>query len=344
MNTTTIILSSAAIILSGCMGGQAVRKPFQMQPGDTIAFVAPARSQTAERIAAGANGLKEQGYTVVYQPNLETRFRGFLNAPDDERARLFIEAFKDPEVDAVFPVAGGYTSARLLDLLDYETIRKNPKPLIGYSDITALHLALYSRAGIVTFHSPFPTYSYFGDGDKSFAIDHFWAVLESGPEAYPLTLPLRAPAVPVETFRPGTAIGPLVGGNLSLIHALHGTPYQIPTKGHLLFLEEIGEDPYRIDRMLFQLQQSGALDEVAGVILGQFKNCETNDPERSHTLRQVFEDHFSNRPYPVIMNFPVGHVIENVTLPIGISAELDADAGTVTLLEAPVNYRNAKNK
>lgn len=331
-------------ILSGCVGGQAVRKPFQMQPGDTIAFVAPARSQSHDRIEAGAEGVKTRGYTVVYQPNLETTYRGFLNAPDEERARLLMKAFEDPQVDAVFPVAGGYSSSRLLDYLDYKSIRKHPKPLIGYSDITALHLALYAKAGIVTFHSPFPTYSYYGDEDKSFALEHFWAVLEAKEEDFPMTLPLRAPEVPVETFVSGKAQGRLVGGNLSLIQALNGTPYQIPTKGHLLFIEEIGEEPYRIDRMLFQLEQSGALNEVSGVILGRFNKCETDDPTREHTLLQVFEDHFSNKPYPVVMNFPIGHVTENVTLPLGVMAELDANAGTVTLLESPNKARPKATK
>ncbi|MDX1973258.1 MAG: LD-carboxypeptidase [Candidatus Sumerlaeia bacterium] len=313
----------------------------RMNPGDTIAFVAPARSQSTDRIEGGAAGLKTKGYEILYQPNLETQYRGFLNAPDEERARLINVAFANPEVDAVFPVAGGYTSARILDFLDYDLIRKNPKPVIGYSDITALHLGLYAKAGIVSFHSPFPTYFYVGEGDKSFAIDHFWAVLESPESAYPMTLPLRPASVPVETFVPGKARGKLVGGNLSLIHALHGTPYGIPEngKGHLLFLEEIGEEPYRVDRMLWQLQHAGILDNVEGVIIGRFHKCETDDPTRSHTLRQVFEDHFKNRPYPVVLDFPVGHVTDNLSLPIGVMAELDADKGTVTLLESPVAER-----
>lgn len=309
--------------------------PPALQPGDTIAFVAPARSQTEERINAAKTALEERGYKVVLQSNISSEYKGYLNAPDEERARLLMEAFTDPEIDAIFPVAGGFTATRMIDYLDYDVIRQNPKIVIGYSDITALHMAIETRAHVVSFHSPFPTYSYFGDEDKSFPIDHFWKVLEPKDSAEPITLPFEPTSIPVKTLVGGKATGRLTGGNMSLLHALYGTPYFPEPEGRILFIEEVGEDPYRIDRMLGQLQLGGFLDNLNGVVIGRFYKCETDDPSRSFTLQQVFDDYFGDRPYPVIQDFPVGHVLENVPMPNGALVELDADAGTVTLLEFP---------
>ncbi len=173
-------------------------------------------------------------------------------------------------------------------------------------------------------------------------MESFWRTIDS--TSYPpdaqespgWTIPMSEPDIPTETIAPGRASGRLIGGNLSLVHALMGTPYEIETEGRILFLEDVNEAPYRVDRMLSTFQMAGKLDGVAGVVLGRFTRADPEDPDRSFTHREVFEHYFAHRDYPVVFNFPVGHVQDNATLPVGALAALDAEAGTLTLLENPV--------
>lgn len=284
--------------------------------------------------------LPKLGYKVKNWPH-DTERWGYLAGSDEDRAASIMEAFADPEVDAVFCYVGGYGAGRILDMLDYDVIRENPKVFTGFSDITALHLAIYKKTGLVTFHSPTHSRVYAQTkGEYAYPTDHLWrAIAEEGYEGAPepgFTIETDSLTTAPLTLVPGTARGPLTGGNLSLVAALMGTPFEIETRGHILFLEDVGEEPYRIDRMLNQLRLAGKLDEVKGVILGRFAKCDPDNPERSFSLHEVFRQYFADRPYPVVMEFPVGHVRENATLPMGIMAELNATEGTLRLLEDPV--------
>lgn len=331
----------AALLLAGCAArDRAWVRPPALKPGDTIAFVAPAKWRDAGAVAQAKAALEERGYKVRIDQDVVSK-HGYLAGPDEVRAKALMDAFEDPEIDAIFPVTGGYGTTRLLDRLDYGTIRRHPKVLIGYSDMTGLHLAIARRSRVVTFHSPFPSYFYVpGDTDKSYPRNGFWQAIEApsyaGRTEPGYAIDTDSPTTPVTTLIPGVARGRLVGGNLSLVHAIAGTPYEIETKGNILFLEDIEEAPYRIDRMLSQLELSGKLDEPAGVVLGIFKGCDAENPEEEFTLRQVFDRYFAGRPYPVVMDFPVGHVLPNATLPVGAMAELDATKGTLRILENPV--------
>jgi len=347
-----ILLLTFAFIFTGCstmMDSRDFVKPKALQPGDTIAMVAPARALGEEQIAIATAALEERGYHVVHQPNISAKYRGYLNAPDEEKARLLMEAFEDPEIDGIFPVTGGFSTTRMIRFLDYDVIRQNPKVVIGYSDITGLHCAIEAQAGLISFHAPYPTYMYYQNPereyqDKSFAIHHFWEAIEApmyekrdGDLVFP-QMEATTPTVTLSNPKNPKAVGRLTGGNLSLVHALYGTPYLSDPEGKILFLEDIGEDPYRIDRMLSQLENGGYLAKLNGVILGKFRNCETDNPERSLTLIQVFEDYFAHRDYPVFYHFPVGHVPENVPMPNGALVEMDAETKTIRFLEDPVAW------
>jgi muramoyltetrapeptide carboxypeptidase len=254
-------------------------------------------------------------------------------------------AFADPDVQAVFPARGGYGITRLLDRLDYEQIRRQPKIVTGFSDITALHLALQRHCGLVTFHSPNPMDGLGAEaGLGSLAEQTFWRALradrylDSAGQRQPAGYELIGPAVrdALETVRPGQAEGPITGGNLALIAATLGTRYEIDTAGRLLFLEDIGERPYRIDRYLSQLRLAGKLRAVAGIVLGHFTDCLPAEGEASLSLEEVLADYLDPLGIPVIRNFPAGHEVPNVTLPLGVLARLDADRSSLELLEDPV--------
>lgn len=309
-------------------------KPKALRKGDTIALVAPARGTDAEKVAELTKGLEAAGYKVKPAANVTAKF-GYLGGTDEERAAGFMTAWNDPEVDALFCVAGGYGVTRILDRLDYEAIRKQPKILVGFSDITGLHLAITKRAGVITFHGPTTTYAFLNDKvQRPIQAEYLWRAISA--DSYkPGTTGYLIPSQPTPRgilVRPGKASGRLIGGNMSLVAATMGTPYEVDTKGAILFLEETNEEPYRIDRFLSQLQLGGKLDGVSGVVLGQFNKCVGED----FTVEDLWQQYFANKPYPVVRDFPTGHVIDNATLPEGAMAELDAAAGTVRLLEDPV--------
>lgn len=313
-------------------------KPPALKKGGTVALVSPAKGTTQERIGFITKGLEKMGYSVK-EFGAVTGQWGYLSESDEERAAAIMTAWRDPEVDAIFCTIGGYGTTRFVDMLDYPYIQKHPKIITGFSDITGLHLALFKQAGIVTFHSPTTQYVYGGDFEaRRVATPSFWNTIaeERVKDSPPPVYTSDDFTSKVETLVPGVAKGRLVGGNLSLVHALQGTPYEIETDGRILFLEDVGEEPYRIDRMIQNLELSGKLENPAGVILGLWRGCEPENPERSFTPGEVFEQYFAGRPYPVMKNFPIGHVEENITMPLGVMAEMDAGAGKLRLLEHAV--------
>lgn len=315
-----------------------------LEPGDTIALVAPAGLLNRTRTEVAIKRIEEEGFKVKQYRDIY-RSRGYLAGDDETRAKELMQAFADPEVSAVFPVRGGTGVTRILDSLDYGVIRRNPKILTGFSDITALHLAIQRQAGLVTFHSPNPMDG-FGrtKGFTKLSSQTFWRALladsyrHSQQEGYEV-LSEQSERDKLSTLITGIARGQLVGGNLSLVCAVMGTPYEIETRGNILFLEDVAEAPYRIDRLLSQLRLAGKLEMLDGILLGKFSRCDAGTDEESLSLAEVFDDYFADLGVPVLQNFPAGHSSDNVTLPLGVEVELDADHRQLTILESPVTLR-----
>jgi len=318
--------------------------PPALREGDTIAIVAPAGPLQRERVELACQRLKNLGFQVSVPSHLY-RQRGYLAGTDQERADELMAAFLDPRVKAIFPGTGGYGITRIVDRLDYEAIRRHPKILLGFSDITGLHLAIHKKTGLVTFHGPNMMWGLGNEeGQDPFAAKYQWRALlekeyltdegEYSDPGYVYEIP--AETTPIEVLTPGIARGRLTGGNLSLISPLIGTEHEIETDGRILFIEDVHEEPYRIDRYLSHLRLAGKLDRLAGVIIGVFSHCEPADPASSLSLEEVFRDYFADLGVPVIMNYPVGHIRANATLPIGVLAELDTSKKQLRLLENPV--------
>lgn len=319
----------------------AIQKAKALAPGDTIAIVAPSGPVDRGGILQAKEVLEKMGFKVILGDNVFKR-DDYLAGTDEERAKDLMAAFANPEVNAVFPGRGGYGATRILDLLDFDVIAKNPKILMGYSDITALHNAIHQKTGLITFHSPIPQSGLGSGGMPPIADRTFWrAILADRYEdgtGYVLQVEPSDGNVPKPiAMVPGTGEGKLVGGNLSLVAAMMGTPYQIDTKGNVLFIEDVGEAPYRVDRMLQTMKSAGMLDDLAGVVLGSFTRRDTEDTAGEiKTIDDVLKGFFADAKYPVLANFPAGHQANNVTLPIGAKVRLDANAGTIEVLENPV--------
>ena len=314
--------------------------PKCLEPGDTIMFVAPAGDLDKERTLLAEKRLQERGYRVIRDPGLFSQY-GYLAGEDERRAKELMQAFVDPNVDAVFPGTGGYGTMRILDQLDYDAIRANAKPFIGFSDITALHLALNRYAGLVTFHSPNPLWGLGSEENIApFSGNYFFQAVErgTGPEGYVIEVPAEAPQ-PIALGKEGRVQGRLTGGNLSLIAALMGTPYEIDTRDAILMIEDTREAPYRIDRMLRQLQMAGKLATLRGAVLGQFtKNYDREkdqltDDER-FSVNGVLRQYFEPLDIPVLMNYPVGHHKQNATMPLGGLVEVDTEKVELRILPA----------
>ena len=312
-------------------------KPQALNIGDTIVFCAPAAPLDTTRIILAKKRLTEMGFYVLQPVSLFRRW-GYLAGSDAQRAEELMAFFQDRTVKAIFPGTGGYGTTRILDLLDYAIIRSNPKIFIGFSDITGVHIALNQMADLVTFHTPNPMYGLGSDeGLEPTAETYFWSLLSGDEKMYQIPFNLYGDSLGVEVMVPGKAQGCLAGGNLSLICAAMGSPYEIQTNGKLLFMEDIGEAPYRIDRYLRELKLAGKLDRVAGVILGRFTRRKEEPPDNpgDFTMEEVLEQYFKNFNVPVVKNFPAGHVRTNISLPLGVPAELDTEQGVLRLLESP---------
>ncbi len=303
-------------------------KPPALPKNGTIQLITPASALSRTSFEKTIENMETLGYKVKYSDNIRVR-SGFLSGTDEQRISDINDAFRDDSVDAIICGRGGYGSGRLLPAINYDIIKNNPKVFVGYSDITALLFAFYQKAGIVGFHGPVGASEY-----NDFTVDCFTDVVQKGKKVK-IKNDESAPI-----FN-GTGEGKLVGGNLSLLCSLIGTPFDVIYDDHILFLEEVGESSYRIDRMLTQLLNSGKLDKVKGIVLGYFTNCDTkaDDPyfDYSISLDEVFKNRFEMLGVPVAKGFPIGHESHNATIPIGISAELNADKGQLHFLEAAVS-------
>jgi muramoyltetrapeptide carboxypeptidase len=317
-------------------------RPLKLSKGDPVAVIAPATPilEPAD-LALIAPTLAALGLEARPSPHVHRRSRDFSTSIE-ERVDDLHEAFRSSELRGIFCARGGYGAAELLPHLDYELIRANPKPLIGYSDITVLHQAIGRMAGLATFSGPMPVPS------AMTAYTQAWfrrAVMDSSPlgalDNPPEPKPLR-PVYPMRTIVPGAASGPIVGGNLTLTLSLLGTPYELDTRGKILFVEDVDEEPYRVGRMLRQLKLAGKLDAAAGVIVGACLNCKPSDYKPStvspYTLGEHIDQALEGLKGPAIYGLAVGHTDDQLTIPLGAMARLDADMNSqrVAITEAGV--------
>ncbi len=315
----------------------AARKPPRLRQGDTVGLIEPAGFTDDEfDLQLVVDTVKAMGLVPKPAPHLAARY-GYLAGEDKARAADVNAMYADDSVRAVFAVRGGWGCARILPYLDYKLIRANPKLLVGFSDITALHLAFAARAGFTTIHGPNAASSWgklSWDAFRSLVYDGATPVYQT-PEGTDDRLVQRSGRI--RTFRPGKASGRLLGGNLTVLAALMGTPYLPDFDGAILFLEDIGEAEYRIDRMLTQLALSGILGRVAGVVFGQCTDCRSSGGNYGgFTLSEVLKQHLEPLGVPAFQGALIGHIPNQFSIPVGIRAEIDATAGTIRILESAV--------
>jgi muramoyltetrapeptide carboxypeptidase len=318
-------------------------RPRHLSLGDTLGIVAPASAppdpQAVDRAVAV---LEELGFKIKLAPNVR-KHHGFLAGTDRERADDLMRMFTDRKVDAVLCVRGGYGTARLLPRLDYRVIRANAKIFVGYSDITSLHCALLTQANLISFHGPMLNSDFVHAVMPKFTQQSFLRTLgaEHGPAPSISNISDGYRRRTITILRRGLAHGQLIGGNLSLLCTLIGTPWQPPFKGRILFLEDVGEQPYRFDRMLTHLLNCGLLQQVAGIAIGLNADCADPKAKSGQEYRQTLEDVLKERllplKIPVVAGLPFGHVPHNATLPIGVRATLDAQHGSLLLTEPAVS-------
>ncbi|HHW27903.1 MAG TPA: LD-carboxypeptidase [Firmicutes bacterium] len=304
-------------------------KPKALKFGDTLGLIAPASNTTEENVQKSIKKLVELGFKVREGKSLYKR-HGFLAGDDQTRAQDINEMFADPEVDGIICIRGGTGAPRILELLDYDVIKKNPKVFIGYSDITVLHIAFNQICNLVTFHGPMVSSNMIDDFDDYSKEGLFRLIMD--PDAYGK---LENPeGEEIVTINSGIGIGQLAGGCLALVCSTLGTPYEIDTKGKILVLEDLGEEPYKVDRMLNQLRLAGKLQEANGIILGTFEDSAPKGGyQDSQPMEEVFDDHLKRLGVPAIYNLRIGHCKPVMTIPLGVYAKLDADKKEIHLLE-----------
>jgi len=313
-------------------------KPARLNNGDTLGVIAPASAPAnPQNIDLALTALERLGFKPKAATNLRKRW-GYLAGTDRERADDIMEMFQDEAVKAILCFRGGYGAARLLPLLDYKTVRANPKIFIGYSDITSLHCAFLRQANLISFHGPMLNSDFIKDNMPEFTLRSFLRTLTQS--CAPGSLCEGYPKKTVRILSPGTASGPLVGGNISILCASLATPYQPSFKGAILFIEDLDEEPYRFDRMLTQLLNAGLLQSLAGIAVGINKNCKDPKARRAKEYRQTLDDVLQERllplKIPIVAGLPFGHVRHNATLPIGARATLDGLKGDLLVTEAAV--------
>lgn len=313
-------------------------RPPRLRPGSRVALVAPAGPLLERDDLARAGELcRALGFEPLLGPHAGAR-HGYLAGTDEERLADLNAALADDGVDAVWCLRGGYGMSRILHRVDFEPLRRRPRPVIGYSDITTLVNAIPLRAGVVAFHGPMAR-----EPLTAFSRRHFERVLGSAEPAGACEPPPAPPDVLVPrrgrivALRPGVAEGPLVGGNLTLLQCLLGTPFQPVFDGAILFIEDVHEDLYRVDRMLAHLRMAGVLARIAGAVVGQFTDMTRGTGDGALGFDEVLETYLGPPEVPVVLGVPVGHVEDQWTLPIGARARLDAGAGTLALLEPAVS-------
>ncbi len=303
-------------------------KPRCVQKGDTIGIICPASqiNQNNPRIVKMEEALTKLGLKFKYGKSFYATY-GYLAGTDELRASDVNAMFADREVNAILCMKGGYGCSRMVDQLDFELIASNPKILIGFSDVTVLLNAIYQKTNIPMVHGAVGIYlgnPLFDD----FSLQDFSQMLFANQQGRVLKNPLDD----AKTIVSGSAMGTLVGGNLSLIATLNGTPYDVSFKDKIVFIEDVDEAPYRIDRYFSQLRLANKLSEAAGFVLGYFTGCEPKD-DTSWGISHLIQQYFATLGVPVVSGFASGHSYPFINLPIGLQVKLDADAKTITIME-----------
>ena len=307
-----------------------MNKPKAVKPGDTLGLVGPSGAiRTDDGLERAIKVLKDFGYNVKVGASAGARY-GYLSGTDELRAKDLNDMFMDDEVDAIICTKGGYGTPRILDRLDFDAAKKHPKLFLGYSDITALLLAYGKYADLVTFHGPMPS-SCMSNGDfDEYSKAHFLKAISS---TEPLGEMRNCACQKLNCLNAGQVRAPMVGGNLSLVEETLGTPYEVDCRGKILFLEDVGERPYRLDRNLTSLALAGKFRDCAGIILGTFTDCEEpphDDPSDSGviadstlTLQQIIEEVILPYKKPTLLNYRAGHMYPQSTLPMGAEISID---------------------
>jgi muramoyltetrapeptide carboxypeptidase len=310
-------------------------KPKRLNQGELIGFVSPASAPlSSDAIESSVRYVEGLGYRVKLGANVG-KCDGYLAGTDDERASDVNTMFADPEVRAIFAIRGGYGTPRILPLIDYENVKANPKIFVGFSDLTALQLALLQKTRLVTFSGPMPAVEFAKGSPDPFTAEHFWRLITS-PE--PVGFLANPPGEKVLVQKFGHAAGLLIAGNLSLMVSLLGTSYWPKFSRSILLIEEVDEYPHKIDRMLTQLRNCGILKKSGGLLIGKFSHCEPKDPTRPHLATETVLDRAAEEVNgPVFHNLQYGHIPRRFTVPIGLRARLDGAEGTVEIIEAAVS-------
>ena len=298
--------------------------PKQLKMGDTVGIICPSSAIPSDKIEKVKSCVENMGYKTKLADNLDKVFAGYMAGDGDERAKWVNRMFADPEVDAIFCVRGGDGSSRLMPYLDYEIIKANPKIFVGYSDVTNIHMALNQICGMVSFHGPMIS-SNMVDGLTDEESTSFFDTINAesdfdyqNPNGYE-----------IKKLKRGKAIGNLVGGNLSLLSASIGTPFEVESEDNILFIEEVCEPMSKIEKWIFHLRNAGKLDKCRGIVLGQFTKVE-NAEEPSYDENEVTLAALRNLDIPVVCNVQSGHGKPMMTLPLGTLCTLDADEGRIS--------------
>ena len=316
---------------------QALIKPPRLHQGDLVGLIAPGGRTNDASIEKAVRNIEALGFRVKLGANLRAVHGNYAGSVQQRVADLHAMV-QDPEVKAMWCIRGGSGCISILSSLDYKLVRANPKVLLGYSDITALHLAFLRHAGLVTFHGPVAI-----SGQSDYAREHLLAVLMDPQPTYTIPMALEnsrraieEPHFAMRTATHGQAAGPLIGGNLSLVSALAGTPYAADFKDAILYLEEVNEEPYRIDRWMTQLDLAVGFKNAAAVMIGICDECVPEDPELSLTLQETLDLHLKPLIVPAVSGYSFGHIRHQFTIPVGVMARLDTERQTLTLLEPAV--------
>jgi muramoyltetrapeptide carboxypeptidase len=343
-------LMAAALVLPGAAGAsekthrpthsmkRPLIKPPRLREGDLVGLIAPGGHTSDTSIAKAVKNIEALGFRVKQGAHLREVHGNYAGSVQNRLDDLHA-MFADPEVKAIWAIRGGSGCISILASIDYALIRANPKVLLGYSDITALHLAIHRHAGLVTFHGPVASST-----PSSYSTEHMLAVLMDPQRSYTIPMAMEnarrakdEPHYAIRTVHEGKATGPLMGGNLSMVSALAGTPYAADFRNSILFIEEVNEAPYRIDRWMTQLDLSVGIAKAAGVMIGICDNCGGHDEDITLTLDQTLDIHLQPLKKPAVSGYSFGHIRNQFTIPMGIRATLDTERQTVTLLEPAVS-------
>lgn len=298
--------------------------PRRLHPGDTIGIAAVSSPPDLNALQNAMDVFQALGLSVRLGKYVDQVY-GYLAGTDEERVEDFHQMMADPEIKAIFFACGGYGSGRIAPLLDYRLIYDTPKILWGYSDLTYLFTAIRQTAGLIAFHGPMPASDFGKTGLDVMTAESFRQLFAPEMRIYDESIS------PLTVLAHGEAEGELVGGNLSTLVSTLGTPFEIMTEGRLLFIEDVNEEPYRIDSMLQQLTYAGKLSEVRGILIGDFKNATPQGPRPSFQLAEVLEEYFGRSPVPVMKGFQIGHCTPHYAIPLGVKAYMSTEKKKLTV-------------